>query len=50
MRVVDMLVLGVILFLLGFFLGIGFLEFVGAILAVIGLILWVAPIGGRRIY
>lgn len=54
-----MLILGLILLVVGYFLGIHLLYVVGGILALVGLILWVAPaiglnggrpVGGRRWY
>lgn len=48
-----MLILGVVLLLLGFFLHIQVLWIIGIILAVVGLILLLLPIdrvGGRRYY
>lgn len=50
-----MIVLGLILVILGWLLGIGILTTLGIILLVIGVILWVLgsmgrPIGGRRWY
>ncbi|GAA4832588.1 DUF6131 family protein [Kitasatospora terrestris] len=50
-----MIVLGVILLVIGFVTGIGFLWTIGIVLLVIGLILWVAgalghAVGGRRHY
>lgn len=44
-----MIVLGVILLLLGYFLGISILYTVGGILLVIGLILWVLGSMGRGV-
>lgn len=50
-----MIVLGIILLIIGFLTGIGFLWTIGIILAVIGLILWILgaaghAVGGRRHY
>lgn len=50
-----MIVLGLILVILGWLLGIGILTTLGIILLVIGVILWLLgsmgrPIGGRRWY
>lgn len=50
-----MLLLGVLLIVVGAILGIGILYTIGAILAIIGLILWVLgavgrPVGGRDHY
>jgi uncharacterized membrane protein len=41
------IILGIILALLGFFVGIPLLETLGIILIVIGAILMLVPIGGR---
>lgn len=47
-----MIVLGVILLLIGLLAGIPILTTIGAILAVVGLVLNLVPIGGtrRRVY
>ncbi|MFB7616869.1 DUF6131 family protein [Kitasatospora sp. NPDC056181] len=50
-----MIILGVILLIIGFVTGISILWTIGIVLAVIGLILWVASllghaVGGRRHY
>ncbi|WP_238426673.1 DUF6131 family protein [Streptomyces adustus] len=50
-----MIVLGVILLVVGFLLGIGILWTIGIVLLVIGVILWVLgsvghAVGGRRHY
>jgi Family of unknown function (DUF6131) len=50
-----MIVLGLILLILGFLLGIGILWTIGIILIVVGLVLWLLgsmgrAIGGRRHY
>ncbi|MEE1782610.1 DUF6131 family protein [Streptomyces sp. SP17BM10] len=50
-----MIVLGVILLIIGFVVGLPFLWTIGVILVAIGLVLWVAgalghAIGGRRHY
>jgi hypothetical protein len=47
-----MMILGLILALLGWFLHIQIMLIVGIILLVVGAILWVVPIGGqhRRFY
>lgn len=47
-----MIVLGVILLLIGLIAGIGILTTIGAILAIVGLVLNLVPIGGtrRRVY
>ena len=48
-----MIVLGLVLLLLGYLLGIGILYTLGAILLIIGIILWILgaagrPLAGRR--
>ncbi|MFJ3220998.1 DUF6131 family protein [Kitasatospora sp. NPDC086801] len=50
-----MIVLGVILLIIGFVTGISILWTIGIILAIIGLVLWIAgsvghAVGGRRHY
>jgi hypothetical protein len=50
-----MLILGVVLMLIGFLLGIPILWVIGIVLAVVGAVLWIAgsvghEIGGRRHY
>ncbi|BCJ70771.1 hypothetical protein CS0771_03150 [Catellatospora sp. IY07-71] len=50
-----MLLLGLILLLLGYFLNIGILTTIGLILLIVGAILWILgavgrPVGGRRHY
>ncbi|MFD9125255.1 DUF6131 family protein [Kitasatospora sp. NPDC059571] len=50
-----MILLGVLLLIIGFVTGISFLWTIGLLLAVIGLVLWVAgsvghAVGGRRHY
>jgi hypothetical protein len=52
---IAMIVMGVILLLLGYFLGISILYTIGGILLVIGLVLWIAgamghAVGGRPHY
>jgi membrane-bound ClpP family serine protease len=49
MRLISMIVLGVILLLLGYFLGISILYTVGGILLIIGLVLWIAGAMGRGV-
>lgn len=54
-EVVSVIVTGVVLMLLGYFLGINLLYTVGGILLVIGLVLWIAgalghAVGGRTHY
>jgi hypothetical protein len=44
-----MIILGVILIILGALLNIGILYTLGAIIAVVGLILWILGIAGRAI-
>lgn len=44
-----MLILGIILLLLGWALGIGILETIGIILAVVGAFLMVAPVSGHAV-
>ncbi len=44
-----MIVLGVILLILGFVLGINFLWVIGVILVVIGVILWILGAMGRAV-
>ncbi|MGB0969742.1 MAG: DUF6131 family protein [Mycobacterium sp.] len=48
-----MIGLGVILLVLGFFLGMGILTYIGVVLLVIGAVFWLLgsigrPVGGRR--
>lgn len=50
-----MIVLGLILFLLGLFLGVGILETIGIVLLIVGAVLWILgavgrPLAGRRHY
>jgi hypothetical protein len=50
-----MIVLGVILLLLGYFLNIGILTTIGIILVVVGAVLWLLgavgrPVGGRKVW
>jgi hypothetical protein len=42
-----MVILGIILVLLGWLLGISILYILGIILVIIGLLLWFVPMGGR---
>jgi hypothetical protein len=54
-EVSSVIVTGVILLLLGYFLGVNILYTIGAILLVLGLILWIAgamghAVGGRPHY
>jgi hypothetical protein len=51
----TMIVLGVILLLLGYFLHIGILSTIGIILLVVGAVLWLLgavgrPVGGRKVW
>lgn len=43
-----MVILGIILLIIGLVAGISILTTIGAILAVVGLVLNLVPIGGRR--
>lgn len=48
-----MIILGVVLFLLGYFLLVPLLETIGGILIVVGVVLWILgavgrPVAGRR--
>lgn len=50
-----MIVLGLILFLLGMFLGVGILQTIGIVLLIVGAVLWIlgamgTAVGGRRHY
>jgi hypothetical protein len=47
-----MIILGLVLAILGFILGIQVLWIIGLILVLVGLVLWFVPIGGttRRYY
>ncbi|WP_155948726.1 DUF6131 family protein [Mycobacterium sp. URHB0044] len=50
-----MIVLGVILLLLGYFLHVGILSTIGIILLVVGAVLWLLgavgrPVGGRKVW
>jgi disulfide bond formation protein DsbB len=52
---IDMIVLGIVLLLIGYFAGISILYTIGGILLVIGVILWVLgavgrPVGGRKVW
>jgi hypothetical protein len=44
-----MIILGIVLFLLGYFLVVPILETLGIILAVIGVILWILGAAGRPV-
>jgi len=50
-----MVILGVVLLLLGWLLGISILWIVGVVLIVVGAVLWIVgaaghPVGGRRVW
>ena len=50
-----MIILGIILLVLGYVLGVGILETIGIILLVIGVVLWILgavgrPVGGRKVW
>lgn len=50
-----MIILGIILLVLGYVLGVGILETIGVILLVIGAVLWILgavgrPVGGRKVW
>jgi hypothetical protein len=50
-----MIILGIILLVLGYVLGVGILETIGIILLVIGAVLWILgavgrPVGGRKVW
>ena len=50
-----MIILGIILVVLGYVLGVSILETIGVILLVIGAVLWVLgsmgrPVGGRKVW
>ena len=50
---VLMILLGIVLLVIGYFLGFGILELLGIILIVLGAVFWIAggvghPVGGRR--
>lgn len=50
-----MIILGIILLVLGYVLGVSILETVGIILLVIGAVLWILgavgrPVGGRKMW
>jgi hypothetical protein len=51
----QMIVLGVILLLIGYFTGLSILYTIGGILLVIGVVLWILgavgrPVGGRKVW
>jgi hypothetical protein len=51
----QMIVLGVILLLIGYFTGLSILYTIGGILLIIGVVLWVLgavgrPVGGRKVW
>lgn len=50
-----MIILGIILVVLGYVLGVSILETVGVILLVVGAVLWILgsmgrPVGGRKVW
>lgn len=47
-----MVILGIVLLVLGYFLSLYILEVIGVLLIVVGLVLWFVPLGGhtRRYY
>lgn len=50
-----MIILGIILLVLGYVLGVSILETIGIILLVIGAVLWILgavgrPVGGRKVW
>jgi hypothetical protein len=45
-----MLILGIVLLILGLVFGIPLLWIIGLVLALLGAVLLIAPIGGRRWY
>jgi hypothetical protein len=52
---IDMIVLGIVLLLIGYFAGISILYTIGGILVLVGVILWVLgavgrPVGGRKVW
>lgn len=46
---VNMIVFGLILLLLGYFLGISILSTIGTILVVVGVVLWIAGAAGHAV-
>lgn len=51
----NMIIFGLILFLLGLFLHVGILETIGIVLLIVGVVLWILgavgrPLAGRRHY
>jgi hypothetical protein len=51
----NMIVLGIVLLLIGYFTGISILYTIGGILVVVGVILWILgavgrPVGGRKVW
>lgn len=51
----DVIILGIILLLIGYFAGIPILYTIGGILVLVGVILWILgavgrPVGGRRVW
>jgi hypothetical protein len=54
-RIQNMIVLGIVLLLIGYFTGISILYTIGGILVVVGIILWILgavgrPVGGRKVW
>lgn len=50
-----MIILGIILLLIGYFVSIPILTTIGAILVVVGVVLWILgavgrPVGGRKVW
>ena len=50
-----MIILGIILLVLGYVLGVGILETIGIILLIVGAVLWILgavgrPVGGRKVW
>ena len=51
----QMIVLGVILLLIGYFTGLSILYTIGGILVIVGVVLWILgavgrPVGGRKVW
>ena len=50
-----MIILGIVLLVVGYFTGLGFLYAIGGILVLVGVILWILgavgrPVGGRKVW
>jgi hypothetical protein len=50
-----MIILGIVLLVVGYFTGLGFLYTIGGILVLVGVILWILgavgrPVGGRKVW